>query len=158
MLCGPPVDVVRDSRAAHGHTVWAAGGVALDSALLLIHQWSIYPPPPPHVLQSLKPPNTFYIWKLAQDMGATRRIKTEICFSLAHAILWQRKDAQQASCQWRHRDVTVEGYRCTFSRHIRFHFEKLTSQVNSLVLHFGTQSLHNVKPAHSPTDFFIRFR
>ena len=157
MLCGPPVDVV----ATHGQTTVIPCGrlaVLLSIAPCFQSISDLFIPPPPHVLQSLKPPNTFYIWKLAQDMGATRRIETEICFSLAHAILWQRKDAQQASCQWRHRDVYVEGSRCTFSRRIRFHFEKLTSQINWLVLHFGTESLHSVKPAHSPAPFFVRFR
>ena len=41
MLCGPPVDVVLESRAAHGHSVSATCSVALDSALFLIHQWPI---------------------------------------------------------------------------------------------------------------------
>jgi len=156
MLCGPPVYVLK-SRAAHGHTVSAACSVALDSALLLIHHWSI-PPPPPMYFKSLKTPNTFYIWKLAQDMWATRHIQTEICFSVTHAILCQRKDAQQASCTWRNRDVNIEVSRCTFTRHIRFHFEKLTSQINSLVLHFGAQGIHDVQPTHSPGHFFVRFR
>jgi len=90
------------SRAAHGHTVSATCCVAVDSALLLIHQWPIpLPHPSPHALQSLKTPNTFYIWKSAQDMWGTRHIQREICLSVTHAILWQRKDTQQASCTWR---------------------------------------------------------